>query len=152
MRYLILAILTSVLIFSCKKNNSNTAPEIKFESITSAFIKNLDPTTSPILTISISDAEGDLGFKDGADTSYVFVKNISNPPFRIDSFKFPESLASVPKNNFKADVDIAVRSLLPATGSGPRRDSVYFEVYVKDFAKNKSNVIKTDDPLVYITP
>jgi hypothetical protein len=152
MRYFYFVLLLAVTIISCKKSTSSSAPEIKFKKITSSFVKNTDPDTSPIITIELKDAEGDIGFNDGKDTSYVYVKNISRAPFKLDSFFFPAALAKVTGKNFKADVDIAIRSLLPATLAGPRVDTLFYEVYVKDFAKNKSNVIRTDNPLLYITP
>jgi hypothetical protein len=152
MRYLYFVLFLAITIISCKKSTSSSAPEIKFKKITSSFVKNTDPDTSPIITIELKDSEGDIGFNDGKDTSYVYVKNISRAPFKLDSFFFPAALAKVTGKNFKADVDIAIRSLLPATLAGPRIDTLFYEVYVQDFAKNKSNVIRTDNPLLYITP
>jgi hypothetical protein len=165
MRYLLLAIIVCTLIFSCNKNNGNSAPEIKFKSITPTVLSTTPNSLFvPLLTIEIKDAEGDIGFKEQKDTSYIYIKNLTISPFRVDSFKFPESLSAVAKKNFKADVAIDLRNTQTG-GSGvfypapivsgrpkPFLDSMYFEVYVKDFAKNKSNVIRTDAPLVLITP
>ncbi len=161
MRYLIIALLGTVIFFSCKKSDGNSAPKIKFKSITEEI-----PNAAggrPILTIQVSDDDGDLGFNEGIDTSYIFIKNLTVAPFRMDSFKFPASLAQIPKSTFKVyqDVDIDLnanpgpgRALAYASSvltNTPRRDSAYYEVYVKDLGKNKSNVLKTDNPLVFIT-
>jgi hypothetical protein len=82
----------------------------------------------------------------------------------MDSFELPSNISSIATANFKADVDIDLtnKGALPTGGRGvmasstgrprPFTDTLYFEVYVKDFAKNKSNVIKTSDPLLFITP
>ncbi len=154
MRQVILAVAFVAVCVSCNKNKYTTAPQIKFKSITSSFSQlNTNVLESPILTIEVTDAEGDIGFKDGKDTSYVYMKNLTVPPFRLDSFKFPKSLSLAAGKDFKADVDVAFRSLLAsAGGTPPFADTLYFEVYVKDFAKNKSNVIKTDKPLLFFRP
>lgn len=153
MRQVILAVAFAAFCVSCNKNKYTTAPQIKFKSITSPFIFTLDVKQSPILTIEITDAEGDIGFKDGKDTSYVYVKNLTIPPFLSDSFKFPKSISAVTGKDFKADVDVAIRSILSTSANAaPYTDTLFFEVYVKDFAKNKSNVIKTDKPLLYKRP
>ena len=78
MKYLILSAILCCLMISCKKGNGNTAPEIKFLSITPAYKSALSTsgTPPPILTLEIKDAEGDIGFEDGKDTSYVYIKNI----------------------------------------------------------------------------
>ena len=153
MRQVILAVAFAAFCVSCNKNKYTTAPQIKFKSITSPFIFTTDVTQSPILTIEVTDAEGDIGFKDGKDTSYVYVKNLKIPPFLSDSFKFPKSISAVTGKDFKADVDVAIRSILSTSANAaPYTDTLFFEVYVKDFAKNKSNVIKTDKPLLYKRP
>ena len=154
MRQLIIAVVLVAVCFSCNKNKYTTAPQIKFKSITPSFSQlNTNVLESPILTIEVTDAEGDIGFKDGKDTSYVYVKNLTVPPFRLDSLQFPKTLSAIAGKDFKADVDIAVRSLLAsAGGTPPFADTLYFEVYVKDFAKHKSNVIRTDKPLLFFRP
>jgi hypothetical protein len=30
-----------------------------------------------------------------------------------------------------------------------KKDTIYYEIYIKDFAKNKSNVIRSDKPVYY---
>jgi hypothetical protein len=163
MRYLIIAILGAAIFFSCKKSDGNSAPKIKFKSVTPELFTGAQTgSIVPILSIEVSDDDGDLGFADGKDTSYIFVKNLTVAPFRMDSFKFPASLSQVPKSTFKVyqlvDIDLnglgagrALASPSSVLTNTPRRDSAYYEVYVKDFGKNKSNVIKTDKPLVFVT-
>ena len=163
MRYLFFAVLFCIIFISCNKNKYTSAPQIKFKSISSSFVSNSPRgTPPPILTLELTDAEGDFGFTEQKDTSYVYIKNISTPPFRMDSFKFPSTLSKAVKKNFKADLEVDLTGdqnipgsnnlLIPSTRPRPKTDTLYFEVYVKDFAKNKSNVIKTTDPLFLIVP
>ncbi|MCY7291203.1 MAG: hypothetical protein LH615_03380, partial [Ferruginibacter sp.] len=88
------------------------------------------------------------------DTSYVYVKNIKVPPFKIDSLKFPV-LTAISGSRLDADVEVNLRSVLASTYTSgrprPYTDTLQFEVYVKDFAKNKSNVLSVG-PVYFIVP
>lgn len=161
MRNLFIIVICFVAFISCGKDKYTSAPQIKFKSITSPYLDNSPRGVNPILVIELTDAEGDFGFAEGKDTSYVYVKNVK-APFKLDSFKFPAILSKAVKKNFKADVETNLlgegtggTSALPGLPAGARRpytDTVFYEVYVKDFAKNKSNVIRTGDPLFLIFP
>jgi hypothetical protein len=159
MKYLIVFFCICLFAFSCKKSGESTAPKIKFKSITSEMRSSQSSNIKPYLVIQVSDEEGDFGFNEGKDTSYIYIKNITAVPNFIDSFKFPAILAKLPSTTFKSYVDVEID--INGTGTGQKlaseipnnnqtRDSLYYEVYVKDFAKNKSNVIKTETPLVFI--
>ncbi|HMJ47440.1 MAG TPA: hypothetical protein VK498_08925 [Ferruginibacter sp.] len=153
MRIIIVIALLTVSFMGCKKDKFDTVPQIKYKSISPNVFprSNVNSKEGPVLTINVKDAEGDFGFKTGTDTSYVYVKNITIAPFRIDSLKFPD-LANAKRSNLDADVNVLIRSVL-ASSNRPNRpftDTLYFEVYVKDFAKNKSNVI-TAGPVFYIS-
>ncbi len=160
MRYLVLATVILVIFVSCNKDKYTTAPQIKFKSITASYnANNSAQAIGPIVTIEVTDKEGDFGFEEGKDTSYVFIKNLTVPPFKMDSFRFPASLAAAAGKDFKADLDIALKGdgfngggVLDRTCTAGCTDTLYFEVYVKDLMKNKSNVIKTDKPLLYVSP
>jgi hypothetical protein len=151
MRYTIISILLLLGFGACKKDNFTTAPQIKFKSISPDFaasnITTVNKESAPKLTIEVTDAEGDLGFIIGKDTSRVYVKNLKSN--NIDSFNFPDLQTGAGKN-FKADVVVNLFDALECvSGPRPRTDTLYFEVYVKDFAKNKSNVIITDKPVYF---
>lgn len=163
MKYLIFTISLAAFFYSCKKSDGNSAPEIKFKKITSPISNTISSVNKPILTISVKDADGDFGFKDGADTSYVYIKNVSFAPFKLDSFKFPSNLAAANIINNWVDAEIVINNSgngngsnifygSPSTVPRPKTDTLYFEVYMKDFKKNKSNLIRTADPLLFITP
>ena len=141
------------LFSSCKKDKYTTVPQIEFKDIKPQdFASNLNilyRDQAPQLIIGITDAEGDLGIIAGEDTSRVYLKNLNSN--NIDSMDFPD-LKSYAKKNFKADVSINLYDALECkpgnSPARPRTDSIYYEVYVKDFAGNKSNVIKTGKPVL----
>lgn len=154
MRYFIIAAFLSIAFFSCGKDKYTSAPQIKFKSITSPYNVNNTNQDFPILIIELTDAEGDFGFTEGKDTSYIYVKN-TKAPFKQDSFKFPAALAKAVKKNFKGDIEINLlgdgtggTSAVPSIPAGKTRDTIYYEIFVKDFAKNKSNVINNSDPFI----
>ena len=145
-----------ILFSSCKKDKYTSAPQIKFNSIKPNVVAGgLGSSAEPILSIQLTDAEGDFGFSD-KDTSYVYVKNITIPPFDIDSFPFPAA-TQIKRKDLNAEINVNLADgagLIVGTPSPPTRpytDTLYFEVYVRDFANHKSNVIKTKDPLYLIT-
>jgi hypothetical protein len=157
MRYILILAVTALGFLGCKKDKFNTVPEITFKNISpdTWFSTNFDPSQGPILTFKLTDAEGDFGFNDNKDTSYVYVKNIKVPPYKLDSLKFPAALAGLNRTNLEVNVEVNIRSVLASTYTNgrprPYTDTLQFEVYVKDFAKNKSNVIIAQ-PLYYIVP
>lgn len=154
MKHILGLTLISIFLFSCGKDKFTTVPQIEFNSLKPntyrAGTLNTDPQPPPILSIQVTDSEGDFGFSDNEDTSYVYIKNITIAPFNIDSIKFPSNLVRKSNLNATVEVNLATASrLLGNSGSLPRpyTDTVFFEVYVQDFAKNKSNVIRTPEPL-----
>lgn len=144
-----------VIVFvGCKKDKFTTAPQITYKSIKpNSWLSGnttIQKDIAPVLTIKVTDAEGDLGFIAGSDTSKIYVKNLLTN--RIDSIFLPD-ISAVTKHDFQGDITVNLLDLMsgnPNITTRPRVDTLYFEVYIKDFAKNKSNVIKTGDPVYYI--
>lgn len=149
MRYSLVFTMAIFLLCACKKDKFTTAPQIKFKSISPDNVTSGTFGADPVLTISVTDAEGDLGIT-LKDTAFIYIKSLLTND--SDSMAFPD-LQAATKSNFKADVDISISSRVLKCKSLPsgalHTDIVYFEVYIKDFAKNKSNVIKSDQPLYY---
>jgi hypothetical protein len=135
------------LVFTaCKKDQYTTAPQIKFKSISPQYVDGSVGSATPILTLSVTDAEGDIG-----PAAFVYMKNLLTATF--DSVPFPD-LQTAAKSHFKADVDIDIAKVLKCKslpGSPPplHTDTLYFEIYMKDIAKNKSNIIQTDKPVYF---
>lgn len=149
MRYTLLFTIALIFFTTCKKDKFTTNPQIKFKSISPTVIDIGANVPDPVITINITDAEGDIGIT-SKDTAFIYMKNLLTNDF--DSLPFPD-LAAAAKSNFDAEVDITTTKVFKCKslpGNILHTDTLYFEVYVKDFAKNKSNVITTDRP-VYFT-
>lgn len=148
MRYSLLFTIIILFFSGCKKDKYTTTPQISYRSIAPDVVGNL--SASPVITLDITDAEGDIG-RTATDTAFIYIKNLLVNEF--DSLMFPD-LQAATKKNFKAEVEFVVPNSVLKCNSLPggtlHTDTVYFEIYVKDFAKNKSNVINTGDPLYFI--
>lgn len=155
MRNTIIIFIISLIAVSCGKDKYTSAPQIKYKSVIPGTVLRgirIDDPKIPIITINVTDREGDLGFKDGKDTSFIVIKNLLIN--RTDTFKFPD-IQTVATKNFQADIRINTFDILRGSTPSPPRgkaDVLYYEIYVIDFAKNKSNVITTGDPIYYVTP
>lgn len=154
MRYLLAIIVVALVFTGCKKDKFTTVPQISFKSFKpNVWFLNSTVNPGPMLNIKLTDAEGDFGFNENKDTSYVYVKNLTIAPYNIDSLKFP-NLGSAAKKNFDVEVSVDLKGglgILQGSGISHKTDTIFFEIYVKDFAKNKSNVIKSD-PFYVINP
>ena len=152
MRNILFIIFAVLLLISCKKDNFSSIPKITYKSLTpNIFNYTLDATQGPVLSLQLQDAEGDFGRQD-TSVSYVYVKNLTYFPNEIDSFPFPD-LTGINRSNMDVQVDVLLNNI---RNSGnpirPYTDTIFFEIYVQDFAKHKSNVIKTPDPFYLVTP
>ena len=142
-----------ILFFSsCKKDKYTTAPQIKYISVSPQIVNStVINSVIPRVTFSLTDAEGDIGFKTGIVASYIYFTN--NLTGGFDSLIFPD-LQNATRANLKADITAAlpnnVLKCRSIPGGALHTDTLYFNMYVKDFAGNKSNVITTGDP-VYFT-
>jgi len=153
MRYTLITAVAILLFAGCKKDKFTTEPQLSYKSIKpNAAYSNIpfNQQVIPVLTLHVTDAEGDLGYIDGSDTSKLYIKNLLNN--REDSMILP-NLSTAAVKNFEGDIEVTLSTVLGgSTRPRPKTDTLFFEVYLKDFAKHKSNVIKTSDPVFYITP
>jgi hypothetical protein len=156
MRYSLLFTIAILFFTACKKDTYTTAPQITFKSFRPAEGSNRSSVGAPpIMVLEITDAEGDLGYISATEQSRIYVKNTLTG--KIDStFIFPD-LRTISKSNFKATVEVGLfgamggRSPALPVSQRPYQDTLHFEVYVTDFAKNKSNVILTEENFIYYT-
>lgn len=142
MRVILSLALVSLFFIACNKDKYTSAPQIKYKSLNTNFYDNTTGGQPPIITFSITDAEGDVG-----DTATIHIKNLNTG----DSIELPfPNLDGATKKNLNADVSASVGRLgANCPGSNPLHliDTMYYEIYVTDFAKNKSNTIQTPDPV-----
>ena len=133
---------------ACNKDKFDSVPVIEYKSITpNAIISGTFPDRIE-LAIQLKDAEGDFGLDVNDDTSFVYVKNITTSQ-ELDSFKFPV-LNGITRKNIDVEVVANIlRDAKPSNIPAPYTDTLFFEVYVKDYAGHKSNVVQAG-PLYYI--
>lgn len=150
MRYSFLFAIAILFLTACNKDKYTTAPQIKFKGVDPNAIDMSNPIApDPAIILEVTDAEGDIGFR-GSDTAKIYVTNLFTG--YIDSTILFPDISAIAKKDFKADVEIKIGGLLLEGTNRPRPvvDTAYYEIYIKDFAKNKSNVIRTEDPIYLI--
>ncbi|MEO6406912.1 MAG: hypothetical protein ABIY51_15160 [Ferruginibacter sp.] len=150
MKYFIFLIATTVMFSACKKDKYTTEPQISFKSVNPNATSIAIGSVIPVITFGITDAEGDIGFKKDVDTAFIYIKN--NLTGKSDSLAFPD-LNTASKSNFKADVNVSIETVLQCKSlpnGSEHTDTLYFDIYVKDFAGNKSNVITTGEPIYFL--
>ena len=79
MRNTLVIFIISLLAVSCSKDKYTSAPQIQFKSVSPDRVSSgvtLGSPDIPVITLSVTDSEGDLGFKTGTDTSYIYIKNL----------------------------------------------------------------------------
>jgi hypothetical protein len=154
MRRFLMILLAGMFLLSCNKDKFTSAPQITFKSLAPntwwSDTIDLTQTLGPRLTVKLTDAEGDLGFNSG-DTAFFYVKNLTIPTAELDSFIFPD-LTSARHKNMDVEVEVLLTNALTTSNQpSPYTDTLFYEVYVKDFAGNKSNVLALPQPIYYIT-
>lgn len=150
MKNALLVIVLIAGIVSCKKDKFTTAPQLEYVSLRNNAVDSRDFTpVYPVLTFRVTDAEGDLGYKVGVDTAFIYIKSLLTG--FSDSLAFPD-LETAGKSSFEADVEVDLQRFIKCKslpGTPLHTDTLFFEIYVKDFEKNKSNVIKSADPVFF---
>lgn len=148
MRCTIITVIFLLGLTACNKNKFNTIPQLSFKSVSPDTYKQgtINNDDIPTMIFHVTDAEGDLGFVSGKDTSYIYFRNLKTNHF--DSVKLPDLLTAARKN-FEGDIQVNMKQYIRPVNN-TKRDTLYYDVFVKDFAKNKSNVVRTSKPIYYI--
>lgn len=139
-------------LVSCKKDSFESVPKISFEDLKRNVVDREllanERNLAPELVLKITDAEGDFGVNTDTDSSWIVIKHLLSN--NIDSIRFPD-LSRAPKNNFEAEVSVNLFDFIECVDPGPARprvDTIYYEVYVRDWKNHKSNVITTGKPVL----
>jgi hypothetical protein len=152
MRIIPFFVLAVLLMVSCSKEKFTSEPKITYTSINpNSWSSDNTSINGPLLKFQLTDLEGDFGFQD-TSVSYVYVRNVADSLSPFDSIPFPP-IDIADKKNLNVEVSVDLGNILPpAHITRPYTDTLYFEVYVRDFANHKSNVIVSGNPLYFITP
>lgn len=143
MRYTFLIAIIALGLTACNKDKYTTAPQIKFKEF-SPNVWRGGLSEVPVMILTVTDAEGDLGMIAHKDTAYIYIQDPRTPD--LDSIAMTD-ISSGTGKNFEAELRINLKQVFTPLQTP---DTIYYDVYIKDFAKNKSNVIRTDKPAYYI--
>jgi len=137
-------------LISCLKGTQYPdEPEIEF--ISTVFTDSVDLLGNQsflgVITFGFTDGDGDIGIRQGDTTKNMFVlqigiKNGQNQVPTDLSYGIPYVTPSGQNKNLRGEIDVDVNIPNPLGNPYPF-DSVFFEIYIEDRAKNQSNVITT---------
>lgn len=123
-------------------------PRIAFVKMSKNTMKQGDGLSDSLrLVLSFEDGDGDIGSNDSLN---VFLTDARQANATPESFRMPFVPEQGAKNGISGEISLLVYTTccLPTCSSPQRKDmdSLYFDVFIKDRASHKSNVVRT--PLI----
>lgn len=150
----IFIVLLSVLSTSCKKKKKGSViPSIGFIELTPNTVRSGNSEDTVFIRFKITDGDADLGNTIGSNLADIYVKDSRDTT--ENGYYFPTIPKEVLANNAGVTGECTLKvyaSLFLIKRSDiahENGDTLHYDIYVKDRAQHKSNVIKTPD--IYIT-
>jgi hypothetical protein len=151
--YLVLMATATLILGACKKKaNIGTSPIITYQRLVPNTVQSGSAKDTVNIIFTIQDGDGDIGNDPQTGVHDIYLKdsrsNQENPYF----LPTIPSDAIIPGEGINAACTLRVYAslFLLLRPDHPDGDTLDYEIYVKDKAGHKSNVIKTDK--IYITP
>lgn len=125
-------------------------PQIAFKSMTkTAMRQGFGSEDSVYVTLSFTDGDGDLGGISGTDSLNVFITDKRNNKPVEQTFRIPFVPEAGAKNGISGEIRFLMYttcclSLEPCKATPNRpTDTLIYDIYIKDRAGHKSNVVQT---------
>lgn len=152
-RQIFLLFSLALFLASCTKQPKDYPPEpqIYYQSMTPGLL-DLNDTTSVVIQLTFTDGDGDIGRDRAETTKSIFLKDsrdTSSALFTISQpFPYIADYMRPTKGGLEGFITIRLgRQYFSITDSlhlALRKDTLHYNIYVKDDAGNMSNVIQTD--------
>ncbi len=151
--YNILLIVAVSGFIACKKTSTdNPVPVIAYSGISTDSINNGSSKDTLSITFTIVDGDGDLG-NDPNVSNDIFLKDSRSVTNEEIGFLMPEIPKGVIKEggsaNIHCTVNVSAAQFLLLRPTRPLGDTLSFDIYIKDRAGNKSNIITTHPIYIY---
>lgn len=151
--YSVLLIAAVTGFIACKKTSSgDPVPKIAYSGLSKDSIVNAGKDTISIM-FTIVDGDGDMPFDDDS-TKEIFIRDSRTPTNAEIGLKMPEFPKGLVKGgqslDMKCTINLDAFTYFVLRPSRPNGDTLSFDIYVKDRAGNKSNMITTRP--IYIQP
>jgi len=154
-RILFLLTIAVIVWASCSKKPYNyypIEPQIYYKSVQPNLIDFNDTTAAVQVTFTFNDGDGDLGTDETTSTNAIYFKDSRDTSAADTTFGYPFPYISSdkrPKNgslegNVVVTLNRAYFSVLDSLHLALRGDTLHYNIYIKDNAGHKSNVITTD--------
>ncbi len=141
--HLYILLFVSSLLWACKKESTDSAPELSFISISKTTVKEFQD--SLFVMVEYKDLNGDIGTLD-PDAKSLFVQDerYDNP----EEYHIPPITPDEKKLKVQGNLRIYIPTLIRrSTGA---EEYTYLAIKLKDRAGNWSNTVRT--PRITITP
>lgn len=152
-RQIFLLFSLALFLVSCTKQPKDYPPEpqIYYQSITPRLL-NLNDTTSVVIQLTFTDGDGDIGRDRAETTKSIFLKDsrdTSSALFTISQpFPFIDDYMRPTKGGLEGYLTIRLGkqyfSIADSLHLALRKDTLHYNIYIKDDAGNISNVVQTD--------
>jgi len=151
MKYCFLFLCSLLLLASCSKDSKkDPVPSISFTGITDTVMK---AASAEIIQVGInfSDGNGDLGVDPAS--GYFDIYTIDSRDSSEQGYYFPSDVPGLRRpgkalsGSFVLDLEAAFVELRP---DHPKGDTLYYDIYIRDQAGNKSNRVRT--PTIILLP
>ncbi|SFG01607.1 hypothetical protein [Pontibacter chinhatensis] len=173
LKYSLLLLVLAFALSSCREEpNYSDIPAITFDRVEQyTYTKNRVVFDSLVVVVDYQDGDGDLGLSRGDNGSQTgpdfeppfnpgsqyfdnFIVNLQvkrgntyEPSFVNFNGRFPRLSGDEKPEALEGEIRYTITSF--TTESYPFRDTVRFEVFIYDRALNKSNVVYSDDIILY---
>lgn len=135
MRYFILLIFLSLLLFSCKEPEEvGPVPEIEFVNVTPQNVHEY--TDSLVFTISYRDGDGDLGENTPGAENFFLADSRNNVIYK---FRIPQLAPDGASIIIEGNLNVTLANTAIINGSAS--ETFTYSIYVKDRAGNQSNTV-----------
>lgn len=157
MRRLFITFFILVIIgFSCQKTPENPypdEPQIYYNGVSQTH-KNIFDSANVVIRLGFNDGTGDIGVKE-VDSCITLTEYRSGIVFRSFQYGFPRISKEYridPWIEGTIDISLQPAFFTPRLDSlhlAEGKDTLYYEIFLKDEAGNKSNIVATDT--IYIS-
>lgn len=145
----ILFALLALIIISCvmclRPPDYPIIPRIDFVRMSKNTMKQGDASSDSLrLVLNFEDGDGDIGSNDSLN---IFLTDTRQPNSTPEPFRMPFVPEQGAKNGISGEISLLVFTTccLPTCNSplNKAQDSLFYDVYIKDRAGNKSNIVRT---------
>ena len=143
--FVLLAVIVLGFVMCLRPPDYPIIPHIAFVRMSKNTMKQGNSSSDSLrLVLSFEDGDGNIGSNDSLN---VFLTDTRQPNSTPEPFRMPFVPEQGAKNGISGEISLLVYTTccLPTCNSplNKAQDSLFYDVYIKDRAGNKSNIVRT---------